>query len=208
MPETRIITGVSDDSQHPFDDTEATRSVNSSVNERSDLASSSEGDSEITEHIGLVDYNDASTSITPISLVANTWTDVPNDKLGNFTLESYLPNGVTTLIDPTTGYLDFSQLTFGSDVLIRFDGEYTPNINNALFEARYVLGQGGGEYELDSFSKRCDSGAGIPYSTEKGTFYIYMGDENTRGGLGKIQVRGSSAGTFKNNGVAIKIYKR
>lgn len=166
------------------------------------------GSSSVSEHIGLVDYNDTSTAATPIQLVADTWTDVPNNAAGAFTLESYLPDGMTTLIDPVTGYLDFSELTFGSDILIRFDGEYTPNINNALFEARYVLGQGGGEYPLDSFSKRCDSGSGIPYSTEKGTFYIYMGDENTKGGVGKIQVKGSSAGTFKNNGVAIKIYKR
>ena len=77
-----------------------------------------------------------------------------------------------------------------------------------MFEARYVLGQGGNEYALDSFSKRLDSGSGIPYTTGKGSFYIYMGDSNTLGGVGKIQVRLSSGGTVINNGVAIKIYKK
>lgn len=163
---------------------------------------------DITDHIGLVDYNDASTASTPIDLVAGEWTDVPNDKLGSFTLESFLPSSITSLIDPSTGYLDFSELTLGSDILIRFDGRVNPNINNALFQARYVLGQGENEYPLDSFSVRCDAGSGIEYPTEKGTFYIYMGDLNTQGGVGKIQVKLSSNGTFKNNGIAIKIFKR
>ena len=159
-------------------------------------------------NFGLVDYNDLATAGTPINLVANTWTDVPNDTLGTFTTETYLPNGMSTLMDGSTGYLDFSELTLGSDILIRMDAIVNPNINNSLFEARYVLGQGGGEYILDSFSKRLDSGSGVDYSTEKGSFYIYMGDLNTKDGVGKIQIRLSSAGTLVNNGVAIKIYKR
>ena len=163
---------------------------------------------DLSEHIGFVDYNDASTAVTPITLVADTWTDIPNDTLGAFTNTAYLPTGMTGLIDANTGYLDFAELTLGSDILIRLDGRVSPNVNNALFEARYVLGNGGGVYELDSFSKRLDSGSGMEYSTEKGAFYIYMGDLNTKDGVGKIQVRLSSAGTFKSNGVAIKIYKK
>ena len=37
------------------------------------------------------DYNDLATSTTPISLTANTWTDIPNDGAGPYTnLNFYL----------------------------------------------------------------------------------------------------------------------
>ena len=77
-----------------------------------------------------------------------------------------------------------------------------------MLETRYVLGQGAGEYALPVRSRRLDSGSGIPYASEKGSFYIYMGDNNTLGGVGKLQMRLSTAGTMVNNGVAIKIYKK
>jgi len=168
--------------------------------------SSSSGD--VGDHFGFLDYNDASTASSPITLSSDTWTDVPNDKLGSFTNTAYAPNGVTNLIDGATGYLDFSDLTLGSDIMIRIDFVVTPNTNNALLETRYVLGQGASEYALPVRARRLDSGSGIPYSSEKGSFYIYMGDTNTLGGVGKLQVKLSANGTLKSNGVAIKIYKK
>lgn len=168
--------------------------------------SNSGGD--VGDHFGFLDYNDASTASSPITLSSDTWTDVPNDKLGSFTNTGYGPNGVTNLIDGATGYLDFSDLTLGSDIMIRIDFVVTPNTNNALLETRYVLGQGAGEYALPVRARRLDSGSGIPYSSEKGSFYIYMGDTNTLGGVGKLQVKLSANGTLKSNGVAIKIYKK
>lgn len=167
--------------------------------------SSASGSGALSDNFGFVDYNDNTGSL---ALVSDTWTDVPNNKQGAFTNTAYAPNGVTNLMDGNTGYLDFSELTLGSDVLIRIDFSVTPNTNNSLLETRYVLGQGAGEYSLPVRSRRLDSGSGIPYSSEKGSFYIYMGDNNTLGGVGKLQVRLSTTGTLTNAGVAIKIYKK
>ena len=166
------------------------------------------GDYSARNNHGFIDYNDSSTASSPISLSSNVWTDVPNDTLGAFTNTAYAPNGVTSIMDSSTGYLDFSQLTLGSDILIRIDFVVTPNTNNSLLETRYVLGQGAGQYALPVRSRRLDSGSGIPYASEKGSFYIYMGDSNTLGGVGKLQVKLSTNGTLVNNGVAIKIFKR
>jgi len=167
------------------------------------------GGSDVTDNSnGFVDYNDAATSVTPITLVADTWTDVPNDTLGTYTNTAYMPEGMTTLMDGTTGYLDFSELTLGSDIHIRIDYTVTPNTNNALVESRYELGNGGGTYTLPINSKRLDSGSGVPYPSDKASFYIYMGDENTLQGVGKLQVKLTTGGTLINNGVAIKIYKK
>lgn len=161
-----------------------------------------------SDHFGLVDYNDAGTTATPINLVADTWTDVPNDTLGSFTNTAGLPNGITSLMDPNTGYLDFSELTIYSKVFIRIDFSVTPNTNNASLKCRMQLGQGAGTYNLAIFDKRLDEGSGKPYQSDKFTFYIYMGDNNTLGGVGKLQVNLSSEGTLINSGVAIDVIKK
>ena len=155
------------------------------------------------EGAGFIDYNDSNGSI---ALVAETWTDVPNDGAGAFTNKGFSP--VDELMDVATGYLDFSELSAGDDLLVRLDLKVIPNINNALLEVRYVLGTGGGEYVLEANSKRLDSGSGKEYSPDKGAFYIYLGDTNTAEGVGKIQVKLSSAGTMINSGIAVKILKK
>ena len=48
---------------------------------------------------GFADYNDAVTTVTPIILTANTWTDIPNDGLGSFTnLNSLQQQVILTLL--------------------------------------------------------------------------------------------------------------
>jgi hypothetical protein len=166
------------------------------------------GGSDVSAHHGFFDYNDTSTSTSSISLLADVWANVPNDGLGTFTNLDYIPTGMTKLMDTSNGSLDFTELTLGSDVLIRIDFNVTPQTNNALLESRYVLGTGAGLYSLPIVSRRLDSGAGIPYSSEKGSFYIYMGDTNTLDNPGTLQVKLSTGGTLVNNGLAIKVYKK
>ena len=163
------------------------------------------GSGALSDFIGFVDYND---STGEIDLVADTWTDVPNNGQGASTNTSFMPTGMTSLMDLNTGYYDFSQLTLGSDTFSRIDFTVTPNTNNASLQTRFVLGQGTGEYPLQVNERRLDKGSGIPYESDKSSFYIYMGDENTRGGVGKLQVKLSTTGKLINSGVAIKIFKR
>jgi hypothetical protein len=150
---------------------------------------------------GFIDYNDTTGAI---SLTAETWTDVPNNGLGAFTNTAYKPEGVTNVIDTSTGYLDFSELTLGSEIFIRNDFKVSPNTNNALLQVRYLLGQGVGEYPLLFWSERLDNGSGIDYQRVP-LFGIYMGDLNTQGGVGKLQVKLSTNGTFTNAGSYISI---
>ena len=165
---------------------------------------SSAGSSASTTKIGFIDYND---NTGEIDLTSDTWTDVPNNGAGAFTNKAYAPNGVTELLDVSTGYLDFTQLDLGNSVQVRIDFKVNPNINNATLECRYVLGNGGGEYALTVFEKRLDRGSGIDYDANKGSFLIYMGDDNTRLNDGKLQVKLSSNGKLTNAGVAIQIFK-
>ena len=155
-----------------------------------------------------IDYNDSSTSLSPVSLSANTWTDIPNDGLGAFTNLTFLPDGITTLLDVTTGYLDLSELELGDSVIIRNDFIVTPNQNRANLNFRYELGAGLGVYTLDYFVGRLDSGAGLEYRYNLYTHLIYLGDDNTRNNPIKLQLNLSKNGSFVNNGSAIQILKR
>ena len=153
---------------------------------------------------GFIDYNDTSTATTPLALTANTWTDIPNDGQGAFSNKLFAPDDITEVLDTSTGYLDFSQLSLGSEIYVRNDFSVTPSTNNCLLEARYLLGSGAGEYPLQFWSERLDSGSGIPYQRAT-NFRIYMGDTNTQGNPGKMQLRLSTDGTVVNAGVYVSI---
>lgn len=157
---------------------------------------------------GIADYNDTATASTPITLVANTWTTLTNNGAGAFTNTSYLPEGVTNLMDTSTGQFDFSELALGDYVIIRNDYTVTPSTNNSLLELRYQLGTGGGAYTLQKTVGRLDSGSGIGYRFALTPDFIYMGDANTRDNPATLQIRLSTSGTVVNAGSAIGVNKR
>ena len=151
---------------------------------------------------GFVDYNDAATAVTPIVLAENTWTTITNDGQGPATNKLFMPEGVTELMTPT-GELDFSELSLGDDIIIRNDFKVSPNVNNALLEFRFLLGTN--SYPLETFMPRLDDGSGKYYAFSLTCEYIYMGDTNTQGANGLMQVKLSTGGTLINAGSAIKV---
>ena len=163
---------------------------------------------EVPAKSGIADYNDTSTTATPINLVANTWTTITNDGAGAFTNLNYLPDGTTSLMDTSTGAFDFSQLELGDNVLVRNDYEVTPNINNALLELRYQLGVNSGVYTLPTVISRLDDGSGKPYRFSLKPDMIYMGDTNTQNNPIAVQLKLSSNGSVVNFGSAIGVIKR
>ena len=88
---------------------------------------------------GFIDYNDTATSITPITLPADTWTTITNDGLGVFSNDTYRPDGVTELYDVSTDQVDFSELALGDTVFIRNDFVVTPNSNNTLLKRNMIF---------------------------------------------------------------------
>lgn len=166
-----------------------------------------EGVNPIDEHRGIADYNDTSTASSPVSLVADTWTTLPNDGLGTYSKET-LPEGVTTLLDSSTGAIDISELTVDSTILIRPDFTVTPDSNNAKLDFRLLLGAGEEQYTLPTSLGRLDSGAGIPYRQSLFEFGAYAGDSNTIDNPIYLQVKLGSSGTLVNAGMYIEVYKR
>ncbi len=156
---------------------------------------------------GFADYNDSSTSTTPVTLLANTWTDIPNDGLGSFTNLKSLPFGVNQLMDTSTGYIDPTQLFIGDTIFIRNDYTITPSVNNSLLKFRYELGTGAGIYQLETIKGRLDSGSGVGYRLALKPDLIYMGDSNTKDNYIKIQVNLENDGTLENAGTVIQVIK-
>ena len=154
---------------------------------------------------GFIDYNHDGNAIT---ITANTWTDIPNNGQGAYSNSTYKPDGVTELMDTSTGYIDVSELSLGDSILIRNDYPVTPNTNNDLLSFRYVLGSGNGQYTLEKNVSRLDSGSGNGYRFSLEPDLIYMGDSNTKDNAIKLQVKMTSAGTLQNAGSVIQVLKR
>ena len=157
---------------------------------------------------GFIDYNNSSTDVTLINLIANQWVDVPNNGLGAYSNDLYKPVDVTELLDTSTGYIDATELSLGDSLLIRNDYTVYPQIDKSSLSFRYVLGSGLQEYSQEKKIPRLDEGAGVGYRQAILTDYIYMGDDNTRNNPIKLQVKLSVNGTLYNAGLSIQVIKR
>jgi len=155
---------------------------------------------------GFADYNDTSTSATPVTLVDNVWTNIPNDGAGSFS-NIKLPTGVTRLLDPSTGAILLDELPIGSSAIVRMDYTVTPTTNNAALDFRYTLGGGAGAYTLETTVNRLDEGSGREYRQALVTHYIYVGDDNTKDNPIQPQVKLSGGGTLVNAGMVIEVRK-
>lgn len=151
---------------------------------------------------GFIDYNDATGSV---ALIADTWTDIPNNGLGVYSNSDFSPEGVAELMDTSTGYINVTFLELGDSILVRNDFQVNPSANNALLQFRYVLGDGAGSYSLEKTIGRLDSGSGKDYRYALDPDLIYMGDSNTRDNPIKIQIKLSSDGILTNAGTAITL---
>ena len=157
---------------------------------------------------GFIDYNDTSTTTTPLVLSSDVWTTIPNNGAGAFTNYTYKPSGITELMNVVTGAIDPAELVLGDTILIRNDYTITPGTNNTLLEFRYALGGGGSTYTLEKIIGRLDSGSGNPYRFSLVPDLIYIGDLNTKDNPIEIQVRLSASGTLVNAGTVIQVIKR
>jgi|TARA_R110002051_G_scaffold834_2_gene4026 hypothetical protein len=155
---------------------------------------------------GFADYNDTSTSASPITLVDNTWTDIPNNGAGSFS-NIKLPTGVTRLLDSSTGAILLDELPIGSSAIVRMDYTITPTTNNAALDFRYTLGGGAGAYTLETTVNRLDEGSGREYRQALVTHYIYVGDNNTKDNPIQPQVKLTGGGTLVNAGMVIEVRK-
>lgn len=156
---------------------------------------------------GFANYDDTSTSATPINLLPLVWTDIPNDGAGTYSNTGFIPTGVSSLIDTLTGHLDFSELSNGDQVFIRTHYEVTSESIDAELEFRIQAGDGFGLYELPESQPLLDKGAGIREERVK-LHELCIFDDNTRLNPVKLQVKCSVNAVLKNFGSIITVVRK
>lgn len=126
--------------------------------------------------MGWQDYNDAATSVTPISL-SGTPVLLSNDGLGSFTNLTYRVNGHGDVWDTVAQEFDWSSLKLGDTVDFRTDFTVTTTSPNTVITTDIEMAIGsGGPYTL-TFDSRSFKNAGTYQFTRWSS--IYMGDTNT-----------------------------
>ena len=156
--------------------------------------------------IGFFDYADLATQTIPISFVAGVDKKLTNDALGATTNKNYPPYGITDVWSTSTNACDFSQLSLGDAVGIRFDVTATTTSANQVISGYIKLGVGtASEYQLQIFSENIKtSGA------NNRVFYtkLYIGSEDIRTAPAEFYILSDNNGTVKVNGWYFQIERR
>ena len=151
---------------------------------------------------GWVDYNDAATAISPISMtVADTYYPLTNDGAGPNSNNFGAIPGHVDMWDVSLNQFDFSSLKLGDRVEYRLDTVFTaPGVNTEV-ELGLELGVGGASYIIPI------AHAAYKTTTAKSlgqAGFFYMGDNNTLLNTGRFLVRADSAGgSIVNNGFVL-----
>ena len=138
---------------------------------------------------GFAYYVDTTTSVTPISLTADTWTDLTNDKAGSNTY-SHLPSYVVgDLWDSAANKIDTSKVGANKIILVRNDFDVTAGAANTRIDARLFFPDTGKsiEFSHDNISSNGDQ---VRYSR---TTQVFILSSELTGGC-KIQVKADKSG--------------
>lgn len=156
--------------------------------------------------IGFFDYADLATQTIPISFVTGVDKKLTNDGLGATTNKLFPPYGITDVWSASTNACNFSQLSLGDAVGIRFDITATTTSANQDISGYIKLGVGtASEYQLQIFSEN------IKTSGENHrVFYtkLYIGNEDIRTAPAEFYILSDNNGTVKVNGWYFQIERR
>lgn len=143
--------------------------------------------------MGFWDYNDAATTTTPIVLSsAATYFTLTNDEAGANTLKTYKLTGATDLWNETTNRFDWSDLSLGDTVDIRFDIQVETMGANHEIDLRLVMAEGhANQYTLDVHRQNFKSAGTYPIVR---WYSIYMGDTDTLNNPSRLEIS-SDTGT-------------
>ena len=217
----RTITGVSDDSQKPFDDVESTRSVSSSVPSRG-VSTSSENEAEQEEITQLVqgwqDFSDLTTQSTPIEQTSidggNVQLTTDNEGTltdGNTTQNSaHTLKGVNDIWNTTSNTIQIggTGLQVNDIIDARIHFEISPNIVPQNFKIIFEFydglnGTGTKQFELVSAVQSVFENAGtfVERLIER---RFFIGDSIANGSA-VVRLEGTSAFEVKMKGFNFEI---
>ncbi|MAK54612.1 MAG: hypothetical protein CML17_01965 [Pusillimonas sp.] len=148
-------------------------------------------------------YDDGATSVTPLSVPASTWTSIPSDGAGGFTILDELPAGYS-LYDTTNSYIDLSDVTSNSVVMIRADFVVETSTNNVGLKYRLYF-DGDIQVFLTKRLPRLDEGATTYNIVEETTIFAGAATKNFPI---RAQVFSTSSVDITVNGFFIHVIER
>lgn len=99
------------------------------------------GYTSVRQFLGWQNYQDATTSVTPIALTTpGTWYDLTNDGAGPLTTSAYKVTGHGDIFNTSTNTFDFSSLSIGDQVEFRFEVEVETTSPNTAVACRLAFG--------------------------------------------------------------------
>lgn len=138
---------------------------------------------------GFAYYVDTATSVTPISLTADTWTDLTNNKAGSNT-HSNLPSYISgDLWNSAANKIDTSKVGANKIILVRNDFDVTAGAANTRLDARLFFPDTGKSIEF-SHDNISSNGGQVRYSR---TTQVFTLSSELTGGC-KIQVKADKSG--------------
>lgn len=158
-------------------------------------------------NLGYFDYADLATQTTPITVDPDTQTLLTNDTLGDGTDISQPPYAVNRVYEGSTANeFDFSQLSVGDSVDIRFHLKVTTSANNQLYHIDLIAGQGSSdEFENRIFSQYVKT-AGVDEQTFVTTFYI--GSDNIKNNPAQVFITSTQSCTVKVLGWFVRVFRK
>ena len=159
---------------------------------------------ELQTQTGYVDYNDSATSSAPISVSANTWTKLTNNKLGANS-QSHLPSGITNLWNAVTNQFALSELPLQSMVEFRADIEVTTTSANQVVKSELALAIG----DAIAFNLPTNETAFKTAGTHRllASVPFYIGSLPVKSNPGEFRLWSDASCTVKVNGWYIRIVK-
>ncbi len=119
--------------------------------------------------------SDKNLESNPISLVADTWTQLTNDGTSSSTRRDELPavEGVFRIYDTSTNTLDVTQCQNKGWLIFRFGVKVVPSVNNTTLKLRILWTQdpqaaGSYTFDLQSPGALLNDGAGVEYEKYDG----------------------------------------
>lgn len=161
---------------------------------------------EFLTSVGFLDYADLATQTTPIPFVTGAAKKLTNDALGISTNKNYPPYGITDVWNTVTNRCDFSQLSLGDEVGIRFDVTATTTSANQVIRAYVKIGVGTPtEYQLNIFGQQIKTAQANQFSLFT---KLYLGNEDVRTAPAEFYILSDGNGSVKVNGWYFSIIRR
>lgn len=158
----------------------------------------------LQQQIGYVDYNDAATGVTPISVTASTWTKLTNDTLGPQT-RVRLPIDITTVWNAVSNRIDLTQLPVDSMITLRADLTVTTTAANQIVKFRASMSIGGTDpFQIEGTELQYKT-AGVHKLMRETSFYV--GSEDMRTHPAELQIWSDNTCSVRVNGWYIQVTK-